>query len=207
MVYTIDDTLASGGHFLTLRTMHLTERALVVAVRSARAGSNAEHVQMLRAVARITIYVALDAADNSMCFNCNQLLVRGRSHALSDTVLRKPFLSMARMVLHPDAYRPGFTKRMSENCRKDMKNACWVVKQVLKHNNLPLKVCNLPKPLPNRRIFISNKLMVGKGYHKKVYPLENWEPIDSKTVKWNEPGTATLSVPTHLAALLIPGIY
>ncbi|KAI0699970.1 hypothetical protein BC835DRAFT_1412314 [Cytidiella melzeri] len=164
--YTLDNSICTGGHFLMLDSMHLTEITRIGAVITKQTATNASHPSVIRLLSRITIGILYEN-------NCN--------------VLRKPFISLAPMILWPTMYiegdldpdNPSFA--YSEESRSKLKAAQLIARDILQRNNI---------------------------YVAKIEPtMKAWEEgrwlADDRDVAWNAPGTAVVAIPdrrTHFVA-------
>ncbi|KAI0692834.1 hypothetical protein BC835DRAFT_1306988 [Cytidiella melzeri] len=165
-VYTLDNSICTGGHFLMLDSMHLTEITRIGAVITKQTATNASHPSVIWLLSRITIGILYEN-------NCN--------------VLRKPFISLARMILWPTMYiegdldpdNPSFV--YSEESRSELKAAQSIARDILQHNNISVA---------------------------KIEPtMKAWEEgrwlADDRDVAWNAPGAAVVAIPdrrTHFVA-------
>ncbi|KAI0086268.1 hypothetical protein BDY19DRAFT_908514 [Irpex rosettiformis] len=139
-VYTLENSVFTGGHFLMLDGMHLTE--------------------VTRAIAF------------SILFN------------YQERVLRKPFISLARMLLWSEVYAPGDVDiyqgkfEYSDESNLELRAARVAVEVVLDYNNIELESIR-PKDLDKHE----------------------WLAGTEVGADWRDPGEATLSVPdmTRLA--------
>ncbi|KAI0697276.1 hypothetical protein BC835DRAFT_1413809 [Cytidiella melzeri] len=157
-VYTLDNSICTGGHFLMLDSMHLTEITRIGAVITKQTATNASHPSVIRLLSRITIGILFEN-------NCN--------------VLRKPFISLARMILWPTMYiegdldpdNPSFA--YSEESRSELKAAQLIARDILQHNNI-----SVAKNEPTM----------------KAWEEGHWL-ADDRDVAWNAPGTAVVAIP------------
>ncbi|THH26860.1 hypothetical protein EUX98_g7327 [Antrodiella citrinella] len=182
-VLTPQPSIAIGDHYLCFDTMHLTERAIVVNERSKRAGTNASHDQVARAIIRMAISMAV--------YKCGK------------KVLRKPFLSMARMVLHVELYTSDFVNKESEEAMGELWNARLVIQTILDHNNIEASTCAVPEKAHTFRIEHMKGLQESESGKERRLKLENWMPIDWKTLEWDDPGLQTVTVPKWLKDKLV----
>lgn len=178
LVYTVKSSAFTCGHFYMLDAMHLTEVARACSALSNQGGTNASHPAAIRLLCRIALSIAFDWQKSGECFR-----IRPCSSELSSLntlkVLRKPFISLARMIIWAHLYAPGDvdgTKRAyTQELKKDLAAAQAVAEAILEHNDF-VRDDIQPEPLENYH-WLSR---IGEG--------DDW-------TDWRDPGTAKLAVP------------
>ncbi|KAI0703794.1 hypothetical protein BC835DRAFT_1303057 [Cytidiella melzeri] len=120
-VNTLDNSICTGGHFLMLDSMHLTEITRIGAVITKQTATNASHLSVIWLLSKITIGILYEN-------HCN--------------VLKKPFISLARMILWPTMYMEGDLDPdnpcfvYSEESHSELKAAQLIARDILQHNNI-----------------------------------------------------------------------
>ncbi|KAI0094116.1 hypothetical protein BDY19DRAFT_743 [Irpex rosettiformis] len=157
LVYTLENSVFTGGHFFMLDGMHFTEVTRACAVATRTDITNAFHPGCIRSLCRIAL---------SIIYNHRQ------------SVLRKPFISLARMLVWSDLYASGDISSKEDpflyNTESDLEleAARAAVELVLEHNNIRLEDIR-PKDLMHRE----------------------WLASTEAGADWRDPGTETLAVP------------
>jgi hypothetical protein len=68
-VYTLENSIFTGGHFLNWDCMHHTELARIFAVVSKQTGTNASHPGVIRLLSRMAFALAWDSPRSSENYN------------------------------------------------------------------------------------------------------------------------------------------
>lgn len=156
--------------------MHLTEMTRACAAATNQVATNASHPGCVRTLCRIALALLFNWEETGTGVSSDHLY---SGLILSfDPVLRKPFISLARMILWPEIYARGDadpkhpTFERSNEAKLEQEVACAAVELILEHNHIKLEDIR-PKPL--------SKL--------------EWLAAVEPDLDWNDPGTAVLAVP------------
>ena len=160
-----------------LEGMHLTEMTRACAASTAQFATNATHPGCVRALCRIALAILLNYEETGVICFLNPLHVP-RANNLVNSVLRKPFVSLARMVIWSETYARGDidpqdpTFRTNGEAKLELEAARAAVELVLDYNHIKLEDIR-PKDLEEHE----------------------WLAATEADVDWNDPGTAVLNVP------------
>ncbi|KII91448.1 hypothetical protein PLICRDRAFT_173297 [Plicaturopsis crispa FD-325 SS-3] len=127
LVLTATPSVALGGHFYTYESMHLTEMSRSFDHRHSESATNTEHAAAERAIARMALALP--------------------THARSrETMLRRPFAALARMILRHEEYTTQAEQRhpvpladfdlLRNETANDLKYASWIVMTVMIANKI-----------------------------------------------------------------------
>ncbi|KAI0686293.1 hypothetical protein BC835DRAFT_1309611 [Cytidiella melzeri] len=122
-VYTLENAIVTGGHFLMMETMHLTEMTRVCAVLTNQRSTNATHPGTIRLLGRLVFYLAYEKPQVSW----------------------KLLISLARMIMWPERYvlgdtDPGKRKiKPTAEALGELSLAQNVIKLILVENTIDLR--------------------------------------------------------------------
>ena len=181
LVYTVEKSVFTCGHFYTLDTMHLTEVARACAAYTNQCGTNASHPGSTRLLSRMALSLVFNwKKSGGILYHaaviCLLLLI-----TLTILVLRKPFISLARMLLWAHLYAPGDvdpderTFEPNQESRGELAAAQAVVEAILEHNDIFIDDIR-----PNKFKTFQWLSSIGEG--------SDW-------TDWQDPGTVQLDVP------------
>lgn len=177
-VYTLANSIFTGGHFFMLDGMHLTEMTRACIAATNQVATNAVHPGCVRTLCRIVLALLFNNHETGKPRLFNPSVHSRTDIVPSRLVLRKPFISLARMIIWPEIYARGDVDpkghifERSNEAKLEQEVACAAAELILEHNHIKLEDIR-PKPLEK---------------------LE-WLAAIDPDLDWNDPGTAMLAIP------------
>ncbi|KAH8069433.1 hypothetical protein BXZ70DRAFT_911724 [Cristinia sonorae] len=191
--YRAEHGITLGDHILLYDTMHLTERAIVVSIQG-NVGTRSQIGYTISAVARVILEFGKNKGGTS-----KHVLRRAFNHAetvgIHTEFAKRPFLSMARLVVSPNHYVSNFEKDHDRtDVVKDVCNARRIILELAKHNNIDN--AELYPPTSQH-----SSLQPRDGEDKDDFAvragLEMWTPPIPE-LEWWQMGEAMINVPQNL---------